>query len=97
MNETAMLENLAAKLADAVIANAKSPIPIEHDVWDTKTIGQFLKCSEYQVRTRFACLPDFPKSTRLPLPNGGWSNRRWKAKEIMDWYNKYERDQRRGK
>lgn len=85
------LESLEAleKLAALLAANMPPSIPISQDVWSTKEIAQFLKVSESQVRERYACLPDFPKAYRLPKDGGGVGRPRWKAKDVLAWFDQY--------
>lgn len=79
------LEKLVATLA----ANLPPQIPVSQDVWSCKEIAAYLKVSESQVRERYACLPDFPKAHRLPKDGGGVGRPRWKAREVIAWFDKY--------
>jgi predicted DNA-binding transcriptional regulator AlpA len=85
------IESLEAleKLVAALAANLPPSIPIHQDVWSTKEIAAYLKVSDSQVRERYACLPDFPKPYRLPKDGGGVGRPRWKAKDIVAWFEQY--------
>lgn len=95
MSATEQFENIVDRLATAVIERVRSPIPIEHDLWDIDRIAEYLKFKPYHVRTRIVCLPDFPQHTRVPTGKESWSHKRWRAKEVIAWYEKYESRQRK--
>lgn len=89
MNE----QELIIKLADAMGKYFKPNIPLEIDLWDTTTIGQYLKPDPPVVRERIACLPDFLPAIRLPS-----SKERvhplYKAVEVIRWSETYREKKR---
>lgn len=85
MNESILIDQIAT----AVAVKIAQPIPLSVDLWDSATIGQFLKVSAKQVTDRYAPLPDFPKAIRLPAPGSGKGHPRWKAVEIIEWAERY--------
>jgi hypothetical protein len=92
MSEMEFMTKLTAMLAEQL----KPRIPVEIDLWDTKTIASFLKRSDDQVRERVVCLPDFPKAIRLPAESGGRARPLWKATEVLAWAEKYREVRTKG-
>ena len=80
-----LMQQLAAALAAAV----RPAIPIEHDLWDTERIADYLKRNTQVVRERIICLPSFPKAIRLPTMNGKGQLSRaqplYNAMEVIKW------------
>lgn len=72
------------RLADEMVKQLRSPIPLQIDLWDVATIAKYLKRSETQVRDRLICLPDFPKAFRLPSANGR-GHPLFRATEVISW------------
>jgi hypothetical protein len=85
---------LVEKLAHALAGRLQPAIPLSIDLWDTATIGQFLKREAQQVRERIVCLPDFPKAIRLPSAKGR-AQPLWKAAEVIAWAERYQEKQTR--
>ena len=86
-----MTENmLIEQLADAVAKRIVSPIPITHDLWTSKEIAAFLKCTEQQVLNRYAPLPSFPCAIRLPSLSKGQGRPKWEASEVIEWALKFK-------
>jgi hypothetical protein len=73
------------KLAAALAEQLRRAIPLSVDLWDFETIGRYLKRNPDSVRTRIACLPDFPKAIRLPSEKGNRAHPLWKAAEVIKW------------
>ena len=84
MSETELL----TKLADLLGKQLRPTLPVDIDLWDVSTIALFLKRSDSAVRERICPLPDFPKAIRLPS-QGGRGHPLWKAKEVIEWAEKY--------
>jgi hypothetical protein len=76
---------LIAKLAERLEAIARPALPVDIDLWDADTIGQYLKRSTSLVRERVVCQPSFPAAIRLPNGNGQRMHPLWKAREVIDW------------
>ncbi len=85
MSESDFISRLAAALA----AQTKPTIPLSIDLWDISTIAQFLKRNESVVRERIACKPDFPPAIRLPTETGKRGHPLYKAKDVIQWAEKY--------
>ena len=84
-------EAIAQKLVDLVEKRLSAPIPIEHAVWSTKEIGEYLLRPAQVVRDRVVCIPGFPKAMRLPNADGsGRAHPRWKALEVIEWVESYQ-------
>lgn len=79
------IEELANRIAEAVSA----PLPIDIDLWDVKTIAQYLKRDTAVVRERICCLPTFPAAIRLPNARGQRMHPLWKASEVIAWAESY--------
>ncbi|MFM0663298.1 hypothetical protein [Paraburkholderia sediminicola] len=79
------LELLVAKLTERLAAMSRPALPVEIDLWDAGTIGQYLKRSTSLVRERVVCQPSFPAAIRLPNGNGQRMHPLWKAREVIDW------------
>ena len=80
------------ELTDAIerIASINTPqIPIDVDLWDSKTVASYLKVTPRQVTERYAPMPDFPLPIRLPSTRGR-GRPRWKAIEVIGWCGKYQ-------
>lgn len=60
-------------------------IPIEHAIWTTSEIGEYLGIVPKRVMDRFVALPDFPKPFRLPTADGRSTHYRWYAKDVIEW------------
>jgi hypothetical protein len=73
------------QIATALAAKIVPSYPVEIDIWGAKEVAGFLKVSPQQVLTRYACLPDFPKTIRLPSSGQGKGHPRWRAKEVIHW------------
>ncbi len=84
-NELQMIEKIAAAFAKHV--NPSFPLHIE--LWDIATIAAYLKRNETVVRERIATKPDFPAAIRLPSETGRRGHALYKAKEIIQWTEKY--------
>lgn len=85
MSDNDFIERLAAALAK----QTTPAIPISIDLWDISTIAQFLKRNESVVRERIACKPDFPAAIRLPTESGKRGHPLYKAKDVIQWADKY--------
>lgn len=83
-------QELVRQLIEAIGNIAKPAIPVEIDLWDTKTVAAYLKRSEAVVRERIACLPDFPKAIRPPSIKTARGNPLYEAREVMAWARKYK-------
>lgn len=59
------------------------------ELWSSKELGEYLKCSPRHAVERFACLPDFPKPIRLPSA-GKTAHPRWDANKVRAWVEKYQ-------
>lgn len=80
---------LIDKMASAFAKHAKPTIPLHIDLWDIATIAMYLKRNETVVRERLACKPDFPAAIRLPTETGRRGHALYKAKDIIQWTEKY--------
>ncbi len=81
------ITELAEKLAEL----ATPAIPLRVDLWGAKQIGAYLKVTPRQVLERYALLPGFPLSIRLPSATGKrGSPPRWKAWEVIRWAESYQ-------
>lgn len=87
--EAPEVELLIEKLADAIADRIRPVVPIEHQLWTTKEIGEFLMISPNKVVERYASLPDFPKRIELPTAEGRKTQPRWKAKDVINWVEGY--------
>jgi hypothetical protein len=85
-NDSDLIARLAAELAKQL----RPALPVEIDLWDIATIATYLKRSESVVRERMACLPDFPKAIRLPSTRSVRGQALYRAKEIIQWANRYQ-------
>jgi hypothetical protein len=85
-----MMTNLSRDDLIGILSAIIPPrIPVEVDLWSSAEVAQFLKCSQSQVLERYAPLPDFPKTIRLPSVTAKKGHPRWKAKDIIEWAGKY--------
>ena len=74
---------------EAIIRMQRPLIPVDVDLWDSETIAAYLKCSASHVMQRYAPLPNFPQTIRLPT-GGSRGTPRWKASEVIEWAEKYK-------
>jgi hypothetical protein len=87
MSEQDLLDRIVIELDKRI----KAAIPIEHALWSTKEIGEYLQRPAQVVRERIACLPGFPESIRLPNLDGkGTTFPRWKASEVIAWVESHQ-------
>ena len=84
-----MDSNLVELVAVAVAA-AMANYSQERELWDAKTIGTHMGVGHRQVLERYAPLPDFPKSIRVPVVGGGRGQPLWKPAEIRKWWYGYQ-------
>lgn len=85
------IEQLAEKVVELLDKKLKSPVPIEHALWSTKEIGEYLQRPAQVVRDRVVCVPGFPKAIRLPNAGGlGTAHPRWKASEVIEWVESFQ-------
>jgi len=90
--ESITIAQLAAEIAKRITPS----IPIDVALWDAETIGEYLHVSAAYVKGSYAPLPDFPKAHRLPSANGK-GHPRWKATQIIEWANKYQEGEQKGR
>lgn len=86
MSEQDLLERIVEELDKRI----KPSIPIEHALWSTKEIGEYLQRPAQVVRDRIVCLPGFPEAIRLPIVDGGKGRPRWKAAEVIAWVESHQ-------
>lgn len=77
------------QIAVALSSRIQPVYPVEIDIWSAKEVAGFLKVSPQQVLARYACLPEFPETIRLPSEGQGRGHPRWRAKEIVQWAFSY--------
>jgi hypothetical protein len=82
--------HLIEKLVEELAKISRPAIPVEIDLWDTRTVAAYLKRSEAVVRERIACLPDFPKAIRPPSTKAVRGQPLWEAKEVIAWARGYK-------
>jgi predicted DNA-binding transcriptional regulator AlpA len=78
------------ELAEEIAERLRQAIPLSIALWDMSTIAAYLKVTQRHVGERIVCLPSFPKAIRLPSAKGN-SHPRWKAAEVIDWVEKYQK------
>lgn len=83
-------EQIAEKVIELLDKRLRSPVPIEHALWSTKEIGDYLQRPAQVVRERVVCVPGFPEPIRLPNFDGGKSFPRWKASEVIKWVESHQ-------
>lgn len=84
------IEMIAEKVVELLSKRLPS-VPIEHALWSTKEIGEYLQRPQQVVRDRVVCVPGFPKAIRLPNAGGiGTAHPRWKASEVIAWVESYQ-------
>lgn len=49
------------RIADAVVKKLRPPIPVEHALWSTDDIGNYLGVSAKTVKSRTVARPGFPR------------------------------------
>lgn len=87
---TESTDEFIPKLAAALAAQLRPPIPVSIYMWDVATVARVLEFSENQVQNRLTCLPDFPKAIRLPVAGSGRGQRRYRAAEVLKCIGKYQ-------
>lgn len=83
-------QELIKQLIEAIGGLTKPAIPIEFDLWDTNMVAAYLKRNEHVVRTRMACLPDFPKAIRPPSTRSVRGQPLYEAREVIAWAKRYK-------
>ena len=82
---------IAQKLSELIDKRLKAPIPIEHALWSTKEIGEYLQRPAQVVRDRVVCVPGFPEAIRISNADGtGRAHPRWKAMEVIEWVESHQ-------
>ncbi|AJZ58940.1 hypothetical protein OI25_614 [Paraburkholderia fungorum] len=85
------IDELACRVVDELEKRLKSKVPIEHALWSTGEIGEYLQRPAQVVRDRVVCLPGFPEAIRLPNVGGiGRAHPRWKAMEVIEWVESHQ-------
>ncbi|CAE6827039.1 hypothetical protein [Paraburkholderia aspalathi] len=85
------IDELACRVAGELEKRLKSKVPIEHALWSTGEIGEYLQRPAQVVRDRVVCLPGFPEAIRLPNVGGiGRAHPRWKAMEVIEWVESHQ-------
>jgi len=79
------LAQLVNTLIERIAELSKPSIPVDIDLWDTKTIGAYLKRDIDVVRERIVCMPSFPSSIRIPNAKGQRMQPLWRAAEVISW------------
>ena len=59
-------------------------IPTERRLWSIATIAEYCELSASHVAQKIVCQPDFPKPIRIL----GTGKPRWKAGEVMQWFER---------
>jgi len=79
--------DLVAVLNELVAHLKKPPIPADDILWTFSEIADYLKLSTFTVETKVVVRPDFPKALQpcLGSPRG---QKRWFARDVMDWARK---------
>lgn len=91
-------EDLLEKIVQELDKRLRPSIPIEHALWSTKEIGEYLQRPAQVVRERIVCLPGFPEAIRLPSVDGnGIGFPRWKAVEVIGWVESFQGGKKRGR
>ncbi|WP_141202414.1 hypothetical protein [Thiomonas delicata] len=72
-------------LASAIALRIARPVPIDIELWSAKEIAAYLKVGPRQVSERYALMPGFPKTIRLPTVAGVRGTPRWSAAEVIQW------------
>ena len=79
------------KLLEALDHLATRPlIPLSVDLWGPDEIAAYLKMARRTVSEKITKLPGFPQSIYLPSGGPGRGHPRWKAKEVIEWVQKYQ-------
>lgn len=78
------IEGLARNLERLIEVLSRPAIPADKVLWDASAVGAYLGVSARQVGERYCFRRGFPATIQLPS-DGGKGQKRWKAKEIMDW------------
>lgn len=59
-------------------------IPTERRLWSIATIALYAELSHSHVAQKVVCQPDFPKPIRIL----GTGKPRWKAGDVMQWFER---------
>jgi len=86
--------DILKQVHDTLAKLVRPSIPVEYDLWDSASIGAYLKMDDRQVMAQYASRPDFPQAIRLPMKDGGKGRPRWKAAEVIKWVEKYQEKRR---
>lgn len=77
-------EGLTRALEKLIEVLSRPSIPADKVLWDASMVGAYLGVSARQVAERYCFRRGFPDTIQLPT-DGGKGQKRWKAKEVMDW------------
>ena len=84
------MNNDTVEMIAVAVAAAMAERTQERELWDAKTIGLHMGVGARQVLERYAPLPCFPKSIRVPVVGGGRGQPLWEPEEIRKWWKKYK-------
>lgn len=83
-------QDLILRIGELLAKHVAPVVPLEHALWSTKDIGEYLQRPAQVVRERIVCLPGFPEAIRLPNGAGGKSHPWWKALEVIEWVESHQ-------
>ncbi|HZW86421.1 MAG TPA: hypothetical protein VFF41_03065 [Gallionella sp.] len=78
------------QLADAIAERVGLVIPLSVALWDSGACAAFMVVSMNHFRQYVAALPGFPQAIRLPKTDGKTGQPRWKAREVIEWTDKFQ-------
>jgi hypothetical protein len=79
----------AQKVAAALLAQMKPPVPLSVDLWDTAMIGAYQKRNPRSVSERVVVVADFPRAIRIPSNGSTRPQPLWRATEVIAWAESY--------
>lgn len=84
------IEQVIERSVEKALSKHRDAVPLEHALWSTKEIGEYLQRPAQVVRERVVTVPGFPEAIRLPNFGGGKSHPRWRAIEVIQWVESHQ-------
>lgn len=76
---------LLSELVERLQPQAAPVVPLDRAWWSARQVAAYFDCNPRHVTERLSALPGFPEAKRMPSAKG-MGNLRWRAKEIIKWW-----------
>lgn len=79
--------NISVELLASALAKKIQPsIPLSVAQWDSALCAEYLGVSTRHFNAFIKTQPDFPRARHLPTIGADKGHPRWKAEEVIEWF-----------